>query len=287
MKLGVICDGISGDLEHSLKVMDEFGLEYAELQFIWEHEIGDHDASQMAKIKALLDQYNKPVSCLSRHIFAGLTTANRPGDIDHTRHMDALKRVMEMAHDLASPSGSDYDLEKGTDFMGAKRGRTMECCQRRMGQLAAPDCPAVELARKEGLTLVVETGNGTMVNSNYTAVKLIDALDARDVLKILWDPANNCWCHEQAWPDGFETARDGYLGHIHIKDVQVDTPKATLEVRPMGKGQLADMFAPIAQGLKELPYDGVISFESVYHPGNGNFEDGFRGSIDVFKAHFS
>ena len=54
MKLGVICDGISRDLEHSLKVMDEFGLEYAELQFIWEHEIGDHDASQMAKIKGLL-----------------------------------------------------------------------------------------------------------------------------------------------------------------------------------------------------------------------------------------
>jgi len=74
------------------------------------------------------------------------------------------------------------------------------------------------------------------------------------------------------------------LGQI---DFQVDTPKATLEVRPMGKGQLADMFAPIAQGLKELPYDGVISFESVYHPGNGNFEEGFRGSIDVFKAHFS
>ena len=51
MKLGVICDGISRDFEHALKVMDEFGLEYAELQFIWDHEIGDHDASDMARIK--------------------------------------------------------------------------------------------------------------------------------------------------------------------------------------------------------------------------------------------
>ena len=39
--------------------------------------------------------------------------------------------------------------------------------------------PAVELARAEGVTLVVETGNGTMVNSNYTARRLIDELDAR------------------------------------------------------------------------------------------------------------
>ena len=55
MKLGVICDGISRDFEHALKVMDEFGLEYAELQFIWDHEIGDHDASDMASIKELLN----------------------------------------------------------------------------------------------------------------------------------------------------------------------------------------------------------------------------------------
>ena len=34
MKLGVICDGISRDLAHAIDVMDEFDLEYAELQFV-------------------------------------------------------------------------------------------------------------------------------------------------------------------------------------------------------------------------------------------------------------
>ncbi len=38
MKLGVICDGISHDLAHCVNVMDEFDLEYAELQFVGEHE---------------------------------------------------------------------------------------------------------------------------------------------------------------------------------------------------------------------------------------------------------
>ena len=40
MKLGVICDGISRDLAHSVDVMDEFGLEYAELQFVGDHAHG-------------------------------------------------------------------------------------------------------------------------------------------------------------------------------------------------------------------------------------------------------
>ena len=102
--------------------------------------------------------------------------------------------------------------------------------------------PAVDFARSAGVKLAVETGNGTMVNSNYTARKLIDELNAKDTLKVLWDPGNNCWCHELAFPDGYEEVRDGYLGHIHIKDVFVDTPKATLTVKEMGQGQLGASF---------------------------------------------
>mgnify|MGYP002214397515 FL=1 len=65
------------------------------------------------------------------------------------------------------------------------------------------------MARDAGVTLVVETGNGTMVNSNHTGRKLIDDLDGKDVLKVLWDPANNCWCHENAYPEGYDEVKDG------------------------------------------------------------------------------
>ena len=47
MKLGVICDGISRDLEHTVSVMNEFDLTYAELQFVWDHEVGDHSAEDI------------------------------------------------------------------------------------------------------------------------------------------------------------------------------------------------------------------------------------------------
>ena len=286
MKLGVICDGISRDLRHALGVMHEFGLEYAELQFVGEHEVGDHSQAQIAEIKSLLDGFGKPVSCLSRHIFAGLTTANRPGDAAHTGHMDALKRVMHMAHELGSPLVRIMTSKKEQILWGHNGAEKWNVAKGAWDTLPPLIAPAVELARAEGLTLVVETGNGTMVNSNYTARKLIDDLDAKDVLKVLWDPANNCWCHETAYPDGYNEVRDGYLGHIHIKDVQVDTPRATLEVREMGKGQLADQFAPMAEALRADAYDGVVSFESVYHPGNGDFEAGLRRSIGLFKDTF-
>ncbi len=286
MKLGVICDGISRDLSHALTVMDEFGLDYAELQFVGEKEVGDHSSQEIATIKALLETHGKPVSCLSRHVFAGLTTANKPGDPLHATHMDALKRVMDMAHELGSPLVRIMTNKKEQILWGKGGAEKWNVAKGAWEATLPLIAPAVELARSQGLTLVVETGNGTMVNSNYTARKLIDDLDAKDALKVLWDPANNCWCHEQAFPDGYDEVKDGYLGHVHIKDVLVDTPRATLEVRRMGEGQLADQFAPMAAALKADAYDGVISFESVYHPGNGDFEAGFRLSIDRFRDLF-
>ena len=286
MKLGVICDGISRDLAHAIDVMDEFGLEYAELQFVADHEVGDHSAGEIAEIDKLLKDRGKPVSCLSRHIFAGMTTANRPGDTLHSKHMDALKRVIEMAHIVGSPLVRIMTQKKEQILWGMGGAEKWNVAHGAWDTMLPLIAPACDLARAEGVTLVVETGNGTMVNSNYTARRLIDDLDAKDVLNVLWDPANNCWCHERAYPDGYDEVRDGYLGHVHIKDVQVDTPRATLEVRELGKGQLADQFRPMADALRADGYDGVISFESVYHPGNGNFEDGFRQCIGLFKEIF-
>ena len=286
MKLGVICDGISRDLAHAVDVMDEFGLEYAELQFVGEKEVGDHSPAEIAEIAALLRDRGKPVSCLSRHVFAGLTTANAPGDAAHTAHMDALKRVIEMGHVVGSPLVRIMTNKKEQILWGHGGAEKWNVAHRAWDKTLPLIAPAVDLARAEGVTLVVETGNGTMVNSNFTGRKLIDDLDAKDVLKVLWDPANNCWCHERAYPDGYDEVRDGYLGHVHIKDVSVDTPRATLTVRRMGEGQLADQFQPMADALRRDGYDGVISFESVYHPGNGDFEAGFRDCIDSFKSLF-
>lgn len=286
MKLGVICDGISRDLNHAVNVMDEFGLEYAELQFVGDTEVGDHSAQEIKEIDTLLRDRGKPVSCLSRHIFAGMTGANKPGDELYTKHMDALKRVIDMAHVVGSPLVRIMTPKKEQILWGRNGAEKWNVAKGAWDAQLPLIAPAIEVAKGAGITLVVETGNGTMVNSNYTGRKLIDDLDAKGTLKVLWDPANNCWCHEQAFPAGYEEVKDGYLGHIHIKDVQVDTPRATLEVRRMGEGQLADQFQPMADALKADGYDGVISFESVFHPGNGNFEEGFRLCIERFQKIF-
>ncbi|MCY4543248.1 MAG: sugar phosphate isomerase/epimerase [Rhodobacteraceae bacterium] len=286
MKLGVICDGISRDLAHAVTVMEEFGLKYAELQFVGAKEVGDHTRQEIDAMSRLLGDHDMKVSCLSRHVFAGLTSANRPGDGPHNLHMDALKRVIEMAHRLSSPLVRIFTQKKETVLWGAYGAEMWNVAKGAWEATLPLVAPAVELARAEGLKLVVETGNGTMINSCYTARRLIDELDAKDALQVLWDPGNACWCHERAYPDGYELVRDGYIGHIHLKDVVVDTPRSRLELRRFGDGQLGPQFTPLAQALRTDGYDGVISLESVFHPGNGDFEAGFRQCVQPFKRTF-
>ena len=42
----------------------------------------------------------------------------------------------------------------------------------------------------------------------------------------------------------------------------------------------------MADAMRDDHYDGVISFESVYHKGDGDFEAGFRSNIGLFKTIF-
>ena len=76
MKTGVITDGISRDFEHAINVMDEFGLEYAELQFVWDKEVGFYEPAEVNRVKELLKQHGKRVPNICHHIFAGMTMSS-------------------------------------------------------------------------------------------------------------------------------------------------------------------------------------------------------------------
>ncbi|MEN0041338.1 MAG: sugar phosphate isomerase/epimerase, partial [Pseudomonadota bacterium] len=147
MKLGVITDGISRDLTHAVDVMDEFDLDYAELQFVRDKEVGDHTAAEIAEIDTLLRDRGKPVSCLSRHIFAGLTVANAPGDGAHTKHMDALKRVIDMAHVLGSPLVRIMTNKKEQILFGHNGAEKWNVAHGAWGKTLELIAPTVDVAR--------------------------------------------------------------------------------------------------------------------------------------------
>ena len=285
-KLGVITDGISREFEHALSVMNETGLEYAELQYLWEKEVGDLNDAEITKAQSLIKAYEMQVSCISRHNFAGMLVGDTEvGDGNYNRHMDGLQRCIDMALELGTNVVRIMSFRRemilfgssGADYWVTSTG----AWDKLLKLLESP----VKLAEEKNINLVLETGNNAMVPSAWLGKKLIDDIGS-DRLRILWDPANSLYANEPTYPDGWEALKDGYIGHFHIKDAKVNMPHAHVEFCEMGKGDMAPYLDPLANEMKLNNYNGYISLESVYRPDGGSFEDGYRASLPKFKELF-
>ena len=285
-KIGVITDGISREFEHALSVMNETGLKYAELQYLWEKEVGDLNDAEIAKAQSLLKAHEMKVSCISRHNFAGMLVGDTEvGDGNYNRHMEGLQRCIDMALELGTNVVRIMSFRRemilfgssGADYWVTSTG----AWEKLLKLLESP----VKLAEEKNINLVLETGNNAMVPSAWLGKKLIDDIGS-DRLRILWDPANSLYANEPTYPDGWEALKDGYIGHFHIKDAKVNMPHAHVEFCEMGKGDMAPYLDPLANEMKLNNYNGYISLESVYRPDGGSFEDGYRASLPKFKELF-
>ncbi len=284
-KLGVITDGISRDLEQALAVINETGLACAELQYMWDAEVGDLSDAQLDRAQRLLTAHEVEVSCISRHIFGGLALGELETDSPaYLEQLAALRRCIDMATALDCRLVRIMSFRKEMILFGSQGAEQWVVSRGAWDKLKAMLLPALEIAAERGVRLVVETGNNAMINSAWLARQLIKELGSEH-LQTLWDPANSLYCAESPYPAGYQAVR-GVLGHIHIKDVLVDMPKARVDCVPLGKGQMAPFLAQIAEALAADGYAGSVSLESVYRPRGGSFADGFRASIGKFKTLF-
>ena len=282
-KLGVITDGISREFEHALSVMNEFGLTYAELQYLWDKEVGDLSDAQRDRAQRLVKAHEVEVSCISRHIFGGLALADISSTAPAYRaHLDALGRCIDTALALDCQLVRIMSFKKEMILFGSQGANEWNVAGGAWDKARELIGGAVQVAEDREITLVVETGNNAITNSAGLACKLIDELGSRR-LKLLWDPA---YSTEAAYPDGYDALRGGYLGYLHLKDVVVDIAKATVTCCQLGSGQMAPYLPELADALAADGYAGSISLESVYRPPGGTFEDGFRASVAVMKALF-
>ncbi len=199
-KLGVITDGISRDLEHALQVATEHDLEYAELQFVWDKEVGDLDDDQMAKALALVDKYGVKVSSITRHNFVGLLVGQvEVGDANHQKHMAALQRCIDMAKAFDTRIVRTMSFRKEMIIFGYNGAEDWNASKGAWDKLIELLTPAVELAEANGIILSVETGNNAMITSAVLARKFIDDMGS-DNLRLMWDPANTLYCGRGGLP---------------------------------------------------------------------------------------
>ena len=275
-KLGIITDGISRDFEYALDTMVETGLEYVELQYLWEKQVGDLTSADVERVKGLIDARNLKVSCISHHNLSALPVDTAVVAPAYREHITTLERCIGVAQALETNLVRIFSFRKEMVLFGAEPVISEGAWTTLMNRLEEP----LQIADDAGITLVMETAISGNVTSAFLARKLIDEIGAPH-LKVLWDPCSSLYCTEVPYPDGYEAIRE-HIVHIHLKDGVVNLPAATFDFCAMRQGQMDPYYNDIVDALKRDGYEGTISLESVYTPVDGTREDGFRESLPVF-----
>ena len=147
-------------------------------------EVGDHSADEIKAIDRLLRDRGKPVSCLSRHIFAGMTIDNEPGDELHKKHLDSLMRVIEMAHSVGSPLVRIMTNKKEQILWGKNGAEKWNVAHGAWQETLSLIRPACEIARDAGINWSLRLVTERWL-IQLTARKLIDDLDAKISLNFM------------------------------------------------------------------------------------------------------
>ena len=275
-KLGTITDGISRNFEYALDTMVETGLEYVELQYLWEKQVGDLTDADIEQVKGLIEARDLKVSCISHHNLSALPVDTAVAAPAYRAHIATLQGCIDVAQALGTNLVRIFSFRKEMVLFGAEPIISEGAWATLLNRLEAP----LRIADAAGITLVIETAISGNVTSAHLARKLIDELDAPH-LKVLWDPCSSLYCTEIPYPNGYEVIRE-HIAHVHLKDGVVNLPAATFDFCAMRQGQMDAYYNDIVDALKRDGYEGAISLESVYTPVGGTREDGFRESLPVF-----
>ncbi len=272
MKLSVVTDEVSADLETSLEIISGWGVDAVELRGIGERRYPAVSEFWRARVPELIYESGLEVAALSPGLFK-IPYPTRPGDdtrilrwedaLLFQRYQEAealvrhhlevlLPQSIEAAQQLGAPTVVCFSFDRvGSDA----------------GEHVAPEA-VVDILRhaaaqtaEAGLTLAIEVEHVCWGDTGARTAELLRRID-HPAVGINWDPANAYRSGEDhPFPHGYGDVRDR-LRHVHFKDAYTD-PSTGL--RWFGSEGVVDWEGQVA-ALRDDGYDGFISVETHDRP---------------------
>jgi sugar phosphate isomerase/epimerase len=271
-RVSVINDEISEDFERSCAVAaHEFGMHWIELRGMWNKNIVDLDAKQVAESRRILDKYGLRVTDIASPLFkvdwpgAPRSKFSPKHDEFHAGYKfnqqdEVLERAIEMAKAFGTGRVRCFDfwrLDDQTPFRAAINEKLRD---------------AATKAAAKGIILLLENEPACNTATAAEAAKVLNAVTSPSLM-LNWDAGNAAASGETAFPDGYNLLPKDRIGHCHCKDV-VKTRKG-YDWAAMGRGIIdwEDQF----RALKRDGYHFAVSLETHWE-GGGTPEESSRQS---------
>jgi L-ribulose-5-phosphate 3-epimerase len=258
-RVAVINDEIGQDFGRSCEVISrEFGLEWIELRAMWNKNILNLDASEVAEARRILEKYKLRVTDIASPLFkvdwpGAPKSAFSPkgaqfnADFTFDQQDDVLARSLELAKVFQAERVRCFDfwrLDDPAPYRAAMNEKLL---------LAAG------VAGKKGVTLLLENEAACNTGTAAEAAKVLAEIKSPSFM-LNWDPGNAASRGEKVFPDGYALIPKERIGHCHCKDVTKRADGNNYDWAAMGRG-IIDWTGQFA-ALKRDGYHLAVSLET-------------------------
>jgi L-ribulose-5-phosphate 3-epimerase len=273
-RVAVINDEISQDFGRSCEIASrEFGMQWIELRGMWNKNILNLDANEVAEARRILDKFQLRVTDIASPLFkvdwkgAPLSRFRGHGggfnaDFSFDQQDEVLERSIELAKAFQTDRVRCFDfwrLDDQKPYRAAINEKLLGAANR---------------AGKKSITLLLENDAGLNTATGAEAARVLDAVKS-PFLMMNWDPGNAAASGEKPFPDGYSLLPKDRIGHCHCKDAVKKGNNNDYDWAPMGTG-IVDWLGQF-EALKRDGYHFAVSLET-HWAGGGTPENSSRRS---------
>jgi sugar phosphate isomerase/epimerase len=278
-RLAVINDEISQDFDFACQVAArDFGLQWIELRGMWNKNISDLDAKEIADARKILEKYRLRVTDIASPLFK----TDWPGaplskesprrdqfhaDFDFKQQTVLLERCIELTKAFHTDRLRCFDfwrLEDQKPYRAAINDKLRE---------------AAETCAKSNVILILENEMACNTGTGEEGAAALAAIPNKNFM-INWDPGNaGTFPGNVPYPNGYDALSKDRIGHCHCKDV-VRKPDGKYDWAPVGGG-LVDWVGQF-RAFQRDGYHHAVSLETHWR-GAGTPEASTRVSMKGLK----
>jgi sugar phosphate isomerase/epimerase len=273
-RVAVINDEISQDFGRACEVASrEFGMEWIELRSLWNKNILNLDAKEVAEARRILEKYKLRVTDIASPLFKvdwpdapkskfSPQGAQFNADFTYEQQDDVLERSIALAKAFQTDRVRCFDfwrLDNPTPYRAAMNAK-----------LEA----AANTAGKKEITLLLENEPACNTATAAESALLLSAVQSPSLM-LNWDPGNSASHGEIPYPVGYNLLPKERIGHCHCKDLAKKQGGKEPDWAPMGAGTI-DWVGQFA-ALRRDGYHFAVSLETHWR-GSGTPEESSRQS---------
>ncbi|MDR7555562.1 MAG: sugar phosphate isomerase/epimerase family protein [Armatimonadota bacterium] len=267
MKLAVVTDELSDDLETALELAAELGLRHVELRGVGGRRVPRLDPYWRRRLPQLLARFRVEVVAISPGLFKIPLPTPVPEGFQVLRWQDREESARERRQEALLADHRTRLLEESLAFaqeLGCRVVVTFGIVKT-PGVTFMPQtvvevlAEAASTAQRAGIVLALENEHICWADTGARTAALVRQIGS-PALRVNWDPGNALAAGERPYPDGYAAVR-GLVAHVHVKDARRAAPD-TVEWTVDGD---IDWAAQL-RALRDDGYEGAISIETHVRP---------------------